>query len=115
VFAAHTVLLPCIGIADFASYDDFKVAGCRSGGDDCYEWAEVDIETPFGPEAVYTMRGSAQTPAVPWQLLWYLDWGWFLLLGMTVIFLPDSPALEVKYTLTKGSAIDVDKPSAALL
>ena len=29
----------------------------------------------------------------------YLDWGWFLLLGLTVVFLPDSPPLRSEYAL----------------
>ena len=36
-----------------------------------------------------------EAPLVPWQLVWMLDWGWFMLLGLTVVFLPDAPALKV--------------------
>ena len=93
VFGAFTVLLPAVGIIDFSHYD---VPPCRGGGTGCYEWGDVDVETDYGPMTLYTTRGTAQTPPVPWQLLWVLDWGWFALLGMTVVFLPDSPPIKVR-------------------
>ncbi len=42
---------------------------------------------------------AQESPQVPWQLTAYLDWGWFLLLGLTVVFLPDSPPLRSEYAL----------------
>ena len=62
LFTAHTVLLPVFGIVDFSAYDEWEVAGCRSGGDECYEWAEVELETAYGPLVVNTTRGTAQEP-----------------------------------------------------
>ena len=43
----------------------------------------------------WTYREGQEAPLVPWQLVWMLDWGWFMLLGLTVVFLPDAPALKV--------------------
>ena len=42
---------------------------------------------------------AQESPPVPWQLTAYLDWGWFLLLGLTVVFLPDSPPLRASWEL----------------
>ena len=115
LFTAHTCLLPVFGIVDFSAYDEWEVAGCRSGGDECYEWAEVELETAYGPLVVNTTRGTAQEPPVPWYVLWYLDWGWFALLGLAVVFLPDSPALKVTYTLDESSGALALHPSPSTL
>ena len=42
-----------------------------------------------------TYREGQAAPLVPWHLVWLLDWGWFMLLGLTVVFLPDAPELQV--------------------
>ena len=101
VFAAHTVLLPATGVLDFANYDRWESGDpmCKDGTDSCWEWGVTELDTPYGAMMINTTVGTAQTPPVPWQLLWYLDWGWFILLGMTVIFLPDSPPLKVRFEL----------------
>ena len=36
---------------------------------------------------------------VPWAFVAYLDYGWFVLLGLTVVFLPDSPPLYFEMSL----------------
>ena len=95
LFTAHTVLLPVFGIVDFSAYDEWEVAGCRSGGDECYEDVSFTVPNAVGEQVVTVRIGTAQEPPVPWYVLWYLDWGWFALLGLAVVFLPDSPPLIV--------------------
>ena len=101
VFGAFTVLLPAIGVMDFANYDRWESGDppCKDGTDSCWTMVEFNISSALGTQLIETKVGTAQTPPVPWQLLWVLDWGWFILLGMTVIFLPDSPPLKVRFEL----------------
>ena len=109
----RAVFYPAIGVLDFASYDLWEqgVTPCAGGPDDdsCWEWAFTEMETQYGPMMINTTVGTAQTPPVPWQLLWVLDWGWFVLLGMTVIFLPDSPPLKVSYELDTASVEETER------
>ena len=83
---------------DFANYDRWESGDppCKDGTDSCWTMVEFSISSAVGTQLIETKVGTAQTPPVPWQLLWVLDWGWFILLGMTVIFLPDSPPLKVR-------------------
>ena len=92
------MLLPAIGVMDFANYDRWESGDppCKDGTDSCWTMVEFNISSALGTQLIETRVGTAQTPPVPWQLLWVLDWGWFILLGMTVIFLPDSPPLKVR-------------------
>jgi hypothetical protein len=49
------------------------------------------------PENKALSEGQEPKPAVNWRICAYLDFGWFVLLGLTVVFLPDSPPLAVVY------------------
>jgi len=74
LFTAHTLLLPVVGIID--------VMGFGVG---------------LSPDQIYTIRYVHPHPPVPWPITAYLDYGWFLLLLLTVIFLPDAPPVRTVF------------------
>jgi hypothetical protein len=88
LFTFHSIVLPLVGVIDFTTYQ----------GDDAYDLALKNGVEPAGP-------------MVPWPFLWYLDWGWFALLGTAVVFLPEAPALKVTYEL----AASRDPEEAAMM
>lgn len=76
LFTAHTVLLPVVGVIDVLNfYPDLPA------------------------DQLQTIRYNKPSPPVPWPLTAYLDFGWFALLMLAVVFLPDAPPLETVYTL----------------
>ena len=126
LFFVHSTLLPVMGILDFmeASRDPtshtphsphLQVMGILDFMNYEYEQYEPDVIeiTPYSTKSTaYAIEqgdvqaesyvrniGTRQTPMVPWAFVAYLDYGWFVLLGLTVVFLPDSPPLYIEMTL----------------
>ena len=42
-----------------------------------------------------THKPGRVAPPIPWHVTAFFDYGWFTLLGLTVVFLPPAPALKV--------------------
>ena len=61
----------------------------------CFCSRHLQLLPVLGAIDFSTYREGQEAPLVPWQLVWLLDWGWFVLLGLTVVFLPDAPELQV--------------------
>eukprot|EP00930_Biecheleria_cincta_P006819 TRINITY_DN1078_c0_g1_i3.p1 TRINITY_DN1078_c0_g1~~TRINITY_DN1078_c0_g1_i3.p1 ORF type:complete len:607 (+),score=90.48 TRINITY_DN1078_c0_g1_i3:88-1821(+) len=76
LFTAHTLLLPVVGIMDVLAFHP---------------------ELPA--DKIYTIRYEHPHPPVPWPITAYLDYGWFLLLLLTVIFLPDAPPVRTVFNV----------------
>jgi len=74
LFTVHTLGLPVVGIID--------VLGFGVG---------------LSPDQIYTIRYVHPHPPVPWFITAYLDYGWFMLLLLTVIFLPDAPPVRTSF------------------
>ena len=59
-------------------------------------------------------------PPIPWQVVWFLDWGWFALLGTAVVFLPEAPALDARFALVsrpcpvRGPAVEAPQDTVML-
>ncbi|CAE7252711.1 Cbr1 [Symbiodinium natans] len=76
MFTFHTLALPCVGVVDVLNfYPDLK------------------------PEEIPTIRFEHPHPPVPWPIVAYLDYGWFILLMLTVVFLPEAPPVETRLTV----------------
>jgi len=74
MFTAHTFLLPLTGIIDVLGF-----------------------HPDLPPDQIYTIRYEKPHPPVPWPITAYLDYGWFMLLLLTIVFLPDAPPVETIY------------------
>ena len=81
-FTLQTFGLAVVGAIDFNTYD--------------YQ------QCPSANASVLPRELCEQDPLIAWQLLAYLDWGWFVLLGMTIVFLPDSPPIASIYVLVES-------------
>ena len=90
-----------MGILDFMNYEyeqyepDVIEITPYSTKSTAFAVAQGDIQA----ESYVRNIGTRQTPMVPWAFVAYLDYGWFVLLGLTVVFLPDSPPLYIEMTL----------------
>ena len=90
-----------MGILDFMNYEyeqyepDVIQITPYSTKSTAYAVAQGDIQA----ESYVRNIGTRQTPMVPWAFVAFLDYGWFVLLGLTVVFLPDSPPLYIEMTL----------------
>ena len=90
-----------MGILDFMNYEyeqyepNVVEITPYSTKSTAYAVAQGDIQA----ESYVRNIGTRQTPMVPWAFVAYLDYGWFVLLGLTVVFLPDSPPLYIEMTL----------------
>ncbi|CAK9111577.1 unnamed protein product [Durusdinium trenchii] len=73
LFTMHTFLLPVVGVIDVLSF-------------------HPDLK----PEEIPSIRHEFPHPPIPWPVVAYLDYGWFLLLMLTVVFLPEAPPVETK-------------------
>eukprot|EP00316_Scyphosphaera_apsteinii_P001484 CAMPEP_0119313216 /NCGR_PEP_ID=MMETSP1333-20130426/28290_1 /TAXON_ID=418940 /ORGANISM="Scyphosphaera apsteinii, Strain RCC1455" /LENGTH=312 /DNA_ID=CAMNT_0007318001 /DNA_START=17 /DNA_END=955 /DNA_ORIENTATION=+ len=63
-----------------------------------------------------TYTEGREDPPVPWYIVCYLDWGWFILLGLAVVFLPDSPPIHITYELIldeSGKSASAQAPGVA--
>jgi hypothetical protein len=74
LFTAHTLLLPVVGIIDVLAFHPELAA-----------------------DQIYTIAHEHPHPPVPWPVTAYLDYGWFLLLLLTVLFLPDAPPVRTTF------------------
>uniref|UniRef100_A0A7S1RVB9 Uncharacterized protein n=1 Tax=Alexandrium catenella TaxID=2925 RepID=A0A7S1RVB9_ALECA len=74
MFTAHTVLLPVVGAIDVLSF-------------------HPDLPA----DQIYTIRFQKPSPPVPWPVTAYLDYGWFLLLLLTIVFLPEAPPVQTLF------------------
>jgi len=75
LFTFHTFGLPVVGVLDI-----------------------LHFHPDLPADQIYTIRYEHPQPLVPWPVCAYFDYGWFVLLLLTVVFLPDSP--PVKTTMT---------------
>lgn len=82
MFTAHTFLLPVVGVIDVTAF-----------------WGQYSGSlVPDAPEHLrQALMHTKPTPPIPWYVTAYLDYGWFLLLLMTVLFLPKAPPVRVLY------------------
>ena len=90
-----------MGILDFMNYEyeqyepNVVEITPYSTKSTAYAVAQGDVQA----ESYVRNIGTRQTPMVPWAFVAFLDYGWFVLLGLTVVFLPDSPPLYIEMTL----------------
>jgi len=73
LFTFHTLALPAVGVIDVLKFHPDLTAA---------EIPSIRFERPH--------------PPVPWPVVAYLDYGWFILLMLTVVFLPEAPPVETK-------------------
>jgi len=76
LFTAHTLLLPVVGIMDVLAF-------------------HPELEA----DQIYTIAHEHPHPPVPWPVTAFLDYGWFVLLLLTVIFLPDAPPVRTEFNV----------------
>ena len=76
LFTAHTLTLPVVGIMDVLAFHPELAA-----------------------DQIYTIAHEHPHPPVPWPITACLDYGWFLLLLLTVIFLPDAPPVRTTFSV----------------
>ncbi|CAJ1340367.1 unnamed protein product, partial [Effrenium voratum] len=79
LFTMHTLLLPVVGVIDVLGF-----------------------HPDLSPEQIPSIRYEHPEPPVPWPVTAYLDYGWFLLLLLTVLFLPDAPPVETRMQVEMG-------------
>ena len=97
----HSPHLQVMGILDFMNYEyeqyepDVIEITPYSTKSTAFAVAQGDVQA----ESYVRNIGTRQTPMVPWAFVAFLDYGWFVLLGLTVVFLPDSPPLYIEMTL----------------
>uniref|UniRef100_A0A7S2I8Q6 Uncharacterized protein n=1 Tax=Zooxanthella nutricula TaxID=1333877 RepID=A0A7S2I8Q6_9DINO len=48
-------------------------------------------------DQIYTVRYVKPHPPVPWPVTAFFDYGWFLLLLLTVVFMPEAPPVETRF------------------
>ena len=90
-----------MGILDFMNYEyeqyepNVVEITPYSTKSTAYAVAQGDVQA----ESYVRNIGTRQTPMVPWAFVAFLDYGWFVLLGLTVVFLPDSPPLRASWEL----------------
>eukprot|EP00931_Biecheleriopsis_adriatica_P075542 TRINITY_DN49383_c0_g1_i1.p1 TRINITY_DN49383_c0_g1~~TRINITY_DN49383_c0_g1_i1.p1 ORF type:complete len:574 (-),score=71.37 TRINITY_DN49383_c0_g1_i1:111-1832(-) len=90
LFTAHTLALPVVGIIDILNF-------------------HPDLDSSL----IYTIRYERPHPAVPWPVTAYLDYGWFIMLLLTVLFLPDSCPIHTRMDcdLDETHASKLGRPS----
>jgi len=94
MFTTFSILMPTFGIIDFRAYD-YELCFCHA----------LNCTVPTMPEQVEIILDDANTPycqqepAIPWLLLYICDYGWFVLLSVTTMFLPDAEPLYADYEL----------------
>ena len=76
LFTMHTFLLPVVGVIDVLAF-----------------------HPDLTPEQIPSIRYEYPHPPVPWPVVAYLDYGWFMLLMLTVVFLPEAPPVETRMTV----------------
>jgi len=96
IFSVVSLLMPIFGLVDFNSYDyqycyDHVLNGTQAN-------TPARVQVVLQPESDPYCR---QAPAIPWGLLCFCDYSWFVLLAMTTIFLPDAEPLYCDYELVQ--------------
>lgn len=74
LLTAHTLLLPVVGILDVLAF-----------------------HPELNPDQIYTIKYEHPHPPVPWPVCAWLDYGWFLLLLLTIVFLPQAPPIRTRF------------------
>lgn len=73
LFTFHTFMLPVVGTIDVLSF-----------------------HPELTPDQIPSIRYEYPHPPIPWPVVAYLDYGWFMLLMLTVVFLPEAPPVETR-------------------
>lgn len=87
-FTAHTFLLPVAGVINVLGFGK-------------------DVPA----DQIHLLRYEKPHPPVPWPITAYLDYGWFLLLLLTVIFLPKAPPVKTRFHCSYRDSCDPEDTS----
>mmetsp|Transcript_42896 Transcript_42896/g.71335 ORF Transcript_42896/g.71335 Transcript_42896/m.71335 type:complete len:473 (+) Transcript_42896:36-1454(+) len=118
VFTAFSVLLCVCGAADTMGYyakirappgtdESLKVGSYLASAFEQYNTtAYVPTLHPLLEQTVVATRRKMVPPTIPAFVMGFIDYGWFVLLVLSLSFFPDSPSIFVEYRLLTATEID---------